>query len=196
LASKEDLERFFYLYWDVRGIVIDFQIESPKGPIYASGAIEKIRNGLDDYVRGWLDNDIKKMANAEEHLSMAGSEALEIILLDKINYLTKVGKKLNFFLGRILYPRKVYKYIYTRMPPIEEKMKNGKAYKSIDYYRAKDAFTEGIKAANKVIDEYEMWDIPGMRKAEHRINYFTTALITSIATIIATIGAFFLLKTI
>lgn len=158
-------------------------MESPKGPIYASGAIEKIRNALDDYVDGWLRNNMKKMANAEEHLSMAGSEALEIILLDKINYLTKIGKKLNFFFWRIFYPRKVYNYIYTKKPFIDKKMKEGKSCKSTDYYDTKNAFMEGIREANKVIDKYEMWEIPGMREAEHRILYFMTALITFIVTI-------------
>lgn len=44
------------MYWDVRNVVIEFQMKSPKGKVYASGFLEGIRNALDDYVDGVLYN--------------------------------------------------------------------------------------------------------------------------------------------
>lgn len=63
MPTIKDIECFFSMYWDVRNVVIGFQMRSPKGKVYASGAIEGIRNALDDYVDGWLNNKPQKRAN-------------------------------------------------------------------------------------------------------------------------------------
>jgi len=169
-------------------------MESPEGRVYPSGTIEKIRNALDDYVDGWMKNIPDKMANAKEHLSIAGTEVLELILLGKIEELDKIGRKLNSFFWKLCYPRKVYNYIYREQIPINEKMQEGKKYKSSDYGRAKNAFLEGIELADEIINSYEMWEIEGMRGAEHRILYLATTIITAIVTFVVTIGVTILLK--
>lgn len=194
MPTKKEIEDFFKLYWDVRSIIINFQIESPRGPVYASGAIEKIRNALDDYVDGWLNNNSEKIANAQEHLSIAGNESLEIILLGKIKNLDKIGKKLNNRFWKFFYPRKIFNYIYSKTPSIEQNMITGKTLKSSDYYGAKNAFMNGIKEADEILDKYNKWEITGMKKAEHRLNIFWGAVITIIGSIITTLVVTIILK--
>ena len=64
-------------------------------------------------------------------------------------------------------------------------MEEGKSLKASDYFKAKQAFVEGISLADKLIDEYQMWQIPGMRKAEHRVLILGTIIITFVVTIVA-----------
>jgi len=194
LPTIDDLQRFFNMYWDVRNVIIKFQMKSPKGKVYPSGSIEKIRNSLDDYVDGWLNNKPNKTANAEEHLSIAANETLEIILLSKIKRLDKIGKKLNRLFWRNFYPRTVFNYIYERQPIISEKMEDGKRHKASDYYIAKKAFEEGISIADEVINKYETWEIQGMRHAEQRLTLFWMAIITIFGTIVAMILVTIILK--
>lgn len=166
-------------------IIIKFQLESPYGPVYASGFLEVIRNAHDDCILGYRGKNLDKIANAEEHLSIAGTEALELILLDKMNALYEIHKQINFFLFKPLYPKEIYSLIYTNMVYVRDKLILGKSYKSNQFLEAKKAFEDGIQKAERVLKKYYSKEIPGLDRAERRASYFATFILGVISGIVA-----------
>jgi len=176
--NNEDLKRFFELYEITRSDILRFELECPKGPRYAAGFLDDVRNAFDDYVMGWIHNNDAKKANGYEHLSIANSEALELMLMYKMREINKIAKRLGGILGRLLFPRCAYNYVLKQMPSINNYMTTARENKSSDHNKARDAYLNGIEISNKIIEKYYSWEIPGMATAEHRINHIITAIIT------------------
>lgn len=182
---EKNRERFDELYAEVRSIIIRFQLESPKAPVYASGFLESIRNAHDDCIYGYRNKELNKIANAVEHLTIAGCEALELILLDKMKEILDIHNQINFFLWRAFYPEETFSLIHNNMIYARDKLILGKTYKSKDFHKSKKAYEEGIKKAENVLSKFYSKQIPGLYRAEKRISYFVAFSLGVLSGVIA-----------
>lgn len=174
---KKARENFDNLYDEVRLIIIKFQLESPKAPRYASGFIDFIRNAHDDCILGYRNKQLDKIANAVEHLSIAGLEALELILLDKMKEILEIHRQINFFLFKVFYPEEVFSLMHNIMVYVRDRLIQGKLYKSRDFHRSKKEFQDGITRAENILKRYYSKEIIGLNRAERRVSWFITYIL-------------------